>query len=384
MPQHLVLVGGGHSHVGVLRAFARHRPANLAITLVSDRPVSLYSGMLPGHLAGLCPRAALEIPLAPLAAAAGARFVEATATGIDRAGQRLLLAGGEALPYAWLAVNIGITPDLAPIEGAREFACPVKPISRFLESTDAVSAALGQPGGPQSLAVIGGGVAAVELALAFRQVAGRVAGAPVAIAILARSGLVTRLNPRAQALVRAALARHAIRVVEGFDAIRVDGHGVTARDGRSEPAEAIIVATGARAPDWLASLGLPVAADGSLLVGPDLCSPEDERIFATGDCATMQESPREKAGVFAVRQGPVLAENLLRRAAGQALKAYHPQTAYLTLLSTGDGRAIAARGAFFALEGRWVALWKDWLDRRFVRPSVQPATGARADAISDR
>ncbi|MFY8112594.1 MAG: hypothetical protein ACOVOC_00180, partial [Rhabdaerophilum sp.] len=96
------------------------------------------------------------------------------------------------------------------------------------------------------------------------------------------------------------------------------------------------------------------------------------------------ESPREKAGVFAVRQGPVLAENLLRRAAGQALKAYHPQTAYLTLLSTGDGRAIAARGAFLALEGRWVARWKDWLDRRFVRPSVQPATGARGDAISDR
>ncbi|MCZ8181709.1 MAG: FAD-dependent oxidoreductase [Beijerinckiaceae bacterium] len=366
MARHLVLLGGGHSHIGVLRAFVRRRPADTLITLVSERPASPYSGMLPGHLAGFYPREALEIPLAPLAAAAGARFVEARATGIDRARRRLLLADHEALPYDWLAVNIGITPDLAPIEGAREFGFPVKPISRFLDSMDTVCAALARPDGARSLAVIGGGPAAVELALAFRQVAKRVASGPVAITLLVRSGLVPRLNRRAQALVRAALTRHDIRLVEAFDAIRIDPQGATARDGRHEATEAVIVATGARAAGWLATTGLPAAADGSLLVGPDLRSLGDDRLFASGDCATMADSPHEKAGVFAVRQGLVLAENLLRLASGMPLEGYRPQSASLALLSTGDGRAIAARGDWLALEGRWVMRWKDWLDRRFV------------------
>jgi selenide, water dikinase len=92
----------------------------------------------------------------------------------------------------------------------------------------------------------------------------------------------------------------------------------------------------------------------------------DDSIFAAGDCATMTDDPRPRAGVFAVRQGPVLARNLMAAALGKPLETYRPQGDFLTILRSGKGRAIAGRGRFLALEGRWVWRWKDRIDRNFM------------------
>ncbi|MHB2169083.1 FAD-dependent oxidoreductase [Alsobacter sp. R-9] len=353
----IVLVGGGHAHVQVMTALARSPVPGVHLTLVTDRLSTPYSGMLPGHVAGLYDRDAMHIDLDRLAAATGTQLVNAAATGVDLAARTVLLARREPLAYDTLSLDVGITPDLSAIEGADRHAVAVKPISRLLERLEAALADR-----PRSLAVIGGGAAGFELVCALRA---RLGGGP-SIVLLAASLLVPTMNAGVRRRAAAALARLDIGVEHGFRAVAIDAGRVTAADGRSVAADLVLVSTAARAPSWLAASGLPVTSDGSVRIGPTLQVEGHDAVFAVGDCATRMDDPREKAGVYAVRQGPVLAENLSRRARGERLREHHPQRTALAILATGDGRAIAGRGRWFAVEGAWVWRWKDRIDRRFM------------------
>ncbi len=364
----LVLVGGGHTHAQVLRSLSLRPEPGLAVTLVTDRLLTPYSGMLPGHVAGVYRRSEMHIDLERLAAASGAALVASPAVGIDRRTKRLIVAEGPPVPYDTLALNIGVTPDLSGIAGAERHAVPVKPIGAFLARLDALMADAARPDGPRRLVLVGGGAAGVELALALRtRLAGMAdGGRPFWIGLLAGNGVVPTLNAGVQRRARAALERHRIGVIDGFRAVEVNGDGVRAQDGRFIAADAVLVSTAARAPSWLSGTDLKLAPDGSVQTHRTLTAVDDGALFAVGDCAVVAEESRPKAGVFAVRQGPVLAENLRRRVRGETLLSHAAQRDYLAILATGDGRAIAGRGGWFAIEGRWVWRWKDWIDRRFT------------------
>jgi pyridine nucleotide-disulfide oxidoreductase family protein len=372
-PAHdIVLVGGGHTHVQVMREFHLRPEPGARLTLVTDRLLTPYSGMLPGHIAGFYRFGEMHIDLGQLAAATGTRLVEGAASGIDRASKRLFLEDGSSVPYDTLSLNIGIKPDLSGIAGATTHCLAVKPISRFLVQLERFLTEASQPGGPRRIAVIGGGAAGVELAFALRA---RLASAPAPacqITILARSRLVSTLNAGVQARVVKALARHGVTVIDDFHAVEVTADGVRAADGRLAAADAVLVSTAARAPDWLSGTDLPLDADGAVLTGLTLAALDDESVFAAGDCATVRDDPRPRAGVFAVRQAPPLSRNLRNRVRGRPLEAYRAQNAFLAILMTGDGSAIAGRGDYFALEGRAVWRWKDWIDRRFIRLFAPP------------
>jgi selenide,water dikinase len=208
----------------------------------------------------------------------------------------------------------------------------------------------------------------VELALALQTRLGRIADSrrPFWIGVAAGAGLVPQLNAGVRRRVRAALERRHVAVIDGFRAVELNGEGLRAADGRFLAADAVVISTKARAPSWLAGTGLPLAADGSVRTRPTLAAIDDEAVFAAGDCGVVEDDRRPKAGVFAVRQGPPLAENLRRRARGEALRPHRAQREYLAILATGDGSAIAGRGGWLAVEGAWVWRWKDWIDRRFM------------------
>lgn len=365
----LVLVGGGHTHVQVMRALAERPEPGLRVTLISDRLLTPYSGMLPGHVAGFYSFADMHIDLGRLARVTNTALVDQPALGIDRAGKTVRLADGSAVSYDTLSLNIGITPDLSGIAGAERHGIAVKPISSFLSRLDTLLAAAATAEGPRSMVIVGGGAAGVELALALRaRLAGmEAADRPFWISLAASSGVVSTLNERQQALVRAALARHRITVLDRFRAVEISAEGLRAADGRFIKADAVLVSTAARVSSWLSGTGLPVSADGSVLTTPTLSAIDDEAIFAVGDCGVVSDDPRAKAGVFAVRQGPALTENIRRRLRGEPLRPHWPNRAFLTIIATGDGRAIAGRGDRLAVEGRWVWHWKDWIDRRFMR-----------------
>ncbi len=365
----VVLIGGGHTHIQVMTAFGGRPEPGLRLVLISDQTHASYSGMLPGHLAGLYRRDEMLIDLAALAQATGTTLILARATGLDLARRQVLCAGRAPVDYRLVSIDVGITPDLSGIAGADRHGLAVKPIGSFLARCDSLLGAALDEGRPRDVAVVGNGAAGVELAFALAaRLRPRGEVAPAARITLIGSGpVVATLNTGVRRHLHRALDRHGIVRRDGVRIVAVDADAVVTATGERIAADTVLISTRARPPHWLGETGLPLTQDGSVATEPTLLAIGRDDVFAVGDCATILAHPREKAGVFAVRQGPVLARNIRSRWRGEELERHRPQSAYLVILMTGDGRAIAGRGAWLAAEGRFVWWLKDWIDRRFMR-----------------
>lgn len=368
----IVLLGGGHAHVHVLKAFAMKPEAGIRLTLVTRDLETPYSGMLPGVIAGLYTEAEAHIDLLRLSAVTGARLIHAEAVGIDRAQKLVQLAGRPPIAYDLLSIDVGITPALAHIAGAAEHGIAVKPIGSFLGKFAALRERCRAPDGPRRIAVIGGGAGGVELILSVRShllADARAAGLDEGVFFftLATDGeILPTHGPKVRASFRRAFAARGIALHERRRVRAVTSTAIELEGGQTIAADAVLVTTGATAPSWFRGTGLALGEEGFVAVGPTLQARNDPDVFGAGDCAALVETPREKAGVYAVRAGPPLAGNLRRRARGESLKPWRPQKRHLALISVGERYAIASRGAF-KTEGAWVWRWKDWIDRRWMR-----------------
>jgi selenide,water dikinase len=377
----IVLVGGGHAHVHVLAALGRE--ASLRVTLVSDQLKTPYSGMLPGVIAGLYDVDAAHIDLTRLTAASHARLVQARCTGLDRANKRVLCADGTSVPYDILSLDVGSTPTLDTIAGAREHGIAVKPIGTFLQKFDHLRADCRRPDGPRRIVVVGGGAGGVELILSvrtrLRAEAAQEGRDPqrFTFTLVTDGVILSTHNARVRAAFRRIFAGRGIQLLENHRVTTLHAGGIDLVDGRTLPSDATLIVTPAGAPDWFKTTGLALDDKGFLAVGPTLQSLNDAQVFAAGDCAALIETPREKAGVYAVRAGPVLAENLRRLAQGQTPLPWRPQARHLALISTGERYAVGSRG-WLKFEGRWVWTLKDWIDRRWMRQYQEIAEHASA------
>lgn len=364
-PVHILLVGAGHAHVRVLEAFAKTPEPGIRLTLVTPAARTPYSGMLPGYLAGFYTEREMTIDAAGLARAAGAAFRLGKVQGLDPEGRRVEIEGGSELTYDIASLDIGSQPRRA--EDAA--GIPVKPIDRFTETVEVILTDARSKGPDERvhLAVVGAGAAGVELAFALRRrLADELGGRPFTISLLdAEADILMERSKRTRTRLRQSLADKGIGLVLGSEVVSSDESGVTLADGRHVAANALVWATGSSAASWLRGTGLALDDAGFVRVDAHLRSLSHRSLFAAGDIAALPD-PRPKAGVFAVRQGPILADNLRRAARGERLKTYRPQAQWLTLLSTADGRAVADKWGI-SLEGRWVFRWKDWNDKRFVQ-----------------
>ena len=361
----LVLVGGGHSHALALRMLAMRPVAGLRITLVSPASHTPYSGMLPGLVAGHYLFEQAHIDLARLCQWAGVRFIAGEVTGIDPQARRLSLVGRTDIDYDLVSIDIGSQPELDSVPGARAHAVPVKPVAglwqRWQELVQRLAAL--PTGARQRIAVVGGGAGSVELALAM---AHRLAQQPVEIALwCGASEILQGYNAGARKGVMEALTRHGVALTLDARVERVEDQRLQLANGRAAPFDELFWCTGAAAAPWVAASGLPVDERGFLEVTDSLQSVADERVFGAGDIATQRNHPRPKAGVYAVRQGPVLAHNLRAAVLGRPLRQHRPQQRFLSLVSLGDRLAAADRGPF-SVSGKWVWRWKDSIDRKFM------------------
>ncbi len=375
----LVLIGGGHTHALVLRAWGMRPLAGARVTLVNPAPTAPYTGMLPGFVAGHYDRETLDIDLMRLAQFAGARMILGHATGIDRAAGEIAvddrILGSRRVPYDVASIDIGIHSEMTELPGFAEHGAPAKPLDRFAQSW---ADHLAGPERGAAMAVIGGGAAGVELAMAMSHGAG---GAPVTL--IDRGSALRGMGHGAAKALRAALGRHNVAVVEGVAVKAVTATHVVLADGREIPARLVAGATGPRPHGWLADTGLALT-DGYVDVDAELRS-SDPAIFAAGDCAHLTFAPRPKAGVFAVRQAPILHANLRAALGGGRSKEYRPQRDYLKLISTGGKSAVADKFGL-RLSG-WPLWWlKDRIDCKFMRrlaelpimaPDAPPANHAR-------
>ena len=371
----LVLLGGGHAHVHVLRALASAPLTGTEVVLVTPFLRQMYSGMVPGLVAGHYTADQCAIPLAPLAHAAGVRLIEGSAEGLDAAVRRVPLAGGEAIHYDVLSLDTGAVMDRDRLPGAREHGLFVRPIEHFLARLEDLlqRAARRQLG----IAVIGGGAAGVELALALRHRLGQGGLPPTRITLVTGgppplagypAGVIRRMQR--------VLTARGIGIVSDT-CTAVEAAALVLGSGARLPCDAALVATGAEAPAWLAGSGLALDERGFVRTGATLQSLSHPEVFAAGDVATRADAPHAKSGVYAVRAGPPLALNLRGFLNGAELQPHRPQQRTLNLISCGEKRAIAAWGGWSA-QGRWVWWWKDRIDRSFVARYSAPAGAARS------
>lgn len=371
----LVLVGGGHAQIAVLKAFAMKPVPGLRLTIVTSSSRTPYSGMLPGYVEGVWHDEDLHIDLRHLAQAANARIIVATVTGINADLKQIHFDDRPALDFDVLSLNIGGQPNINSIKGAANNTIPVKPIAGFQARFEALFA---QPL-PRKLAVIGGGAAGCELALALITRWIFETGSPPDMTIISQSHkLMPQMAPRAGALVEKKLRVCGAQIILGQAVLSVESEILTLDNQQTVSFDACFLVTQVAAPDWLGASGLQLDKNGFVAVNETLQSVTHPYIFAAGDVASISQTPRPKAGVFAVRAGKILARNLRHYILRKPLARWAPQKHYLALIGTGKKRAIATRGDF-ALSGFLFWHLKCWIDRRFMKkfknlsmPAVSP------------
>jgi selenide,water dikinase len=390
----IVLVGAGHSHVGVLRMFGMDPMPGVRLTLITRQVHTPYSGMLPGMIAGLYDHDQAHIDTGPLTRFAQARLYNSEAVGLDLEARQVICRDRPPVPYDLLSINIGSTPSARQIPGAAEHAIPVKPIDGFIGRFEEARLRVLAANGRARIGVVGGGAGGVELLLSLHRRLTR----DVAAAGFDPSGLTFTLItdsddvlPTFPARMRRRFAEilreRGIRVLVGSkvtevraDAVNVEGCGPIALDE-------VFWTTQAAAAAWLADTGLALDREGFIRVSETLQSVSHPEVFAAGDIASLEGHAPPKSGVYAVRSGPPLAGNLRRVLEGRPLARYKPQREALYLISTGERYALGARNGL-TFEGAWVWKLKDFIDRRFMArfnepPDMKAANPAAVPAIAD-
>ena len=366
MPKSLLLIGGGHSHVEVIRRWGLAPEPDVAVTLISPDRHTPYSGMLPGYIAGHYSHADCHIDLDAVCAQAGVTRIGASVGAVDFAARIARCSHAPDQPFDVLSIDTGSTPVLAPIPGAERHGIAVKPVAQFLEHWAQLREAAGTAPRPLQVVVVGAGAAGVEVVLAMQhRIAGD--GGRATFTLIGDGPTILGVHPRSvQQRFMAILQHQGISVRLDTAVERVAAGSLLLRGGERLAFDEVIWVTGAAAPAWPRASGLQTDAAGFIAVDTHLQSLSHPGVFAAGDIASMQDTPRPKSGVYAVRQGPPLTENLRRALRGEPLVEYHPQARALALISAGDRYAVASYGPF-ALSGAWVWRWKDRIDSAFMR-----------------
>jgi selenide,water dikinase len=382
----IVLIGGGHAHVDVLRSFGMFPIKGARLTLISPEVDTPYSGMLPGLIAGHYTFDEAHIDLAGLARFAGARYIATHVTGIDPERQLIQCADGRPpMAYDVASIDIGSTPVFDPgLELARA-PFPVKPVSKFLTAWADLKSRV-QQNPDLRIAVVGAGAGGVELLLSMQYALATESGAAVGRGP-GRFTLITRdekilatHGDKVRKTLEERLIERGVEIRTSFEAKRFDENGISNGTETIGADEAIWV-TGAAPADWFRETGLALDDRGFIAVNEYLQSTSHPSLFGAGDCVTMIANPRPKSGVFAVRQGPFLSKNLRAVILARALKRYKPQKKFLSLISTGDRSAVASWGNWFQ-KGNWVWRWKDDIDTKFMKKFNElPAMEQIADTI---
>lgn len=360
----LLLAGGGHAHIEVLRRLRPGSGPGGPRLLVNTSRWFVYSGMVPGFVAGHYALDDCRIDLPAACASAGVEFVEGTIVGLDLEARVAALADGRHLRFGTLSLGVGSTPVLDAIDGAVTHAVGVRPLGQLLSRWEAWITAVRTGAVAPGLAVVGGGAGGAEFAMAAA-CALRTMGRPDVGVTLVSDDLIPSHGDGVRRRVARGLTRAGVRLLLGR-VQRIGADRVVCDSGEVVEASLAVCATGAVAPGWLGASGLRTDTAGCVLVGDHLRSVSHPFVFAAGDVATLTPTPVPKAGVFAVRQGPVLARNLAAAVTGAPLMTYDAQRRWLSLISLGERRAVGAYGGL-AWEGAWVWRWKDAIDRRFVR-----------------
>ena len=355
----VVLIGGGHTHALVLNKLKTQSLEGSHVTVINPDSTAPYSGMLPGFVAGHYKREDLDIDLKNLSRKVGATLVVGKAISMDLNRKLVHIDDGTQISYDILSIDVGITSRMISLPGISEHGIPAKPLGDFSVKWDDYRFAVG----PKQVVVIGGGIAGAELAMAMA-FALKASDDESSITLLDRSRILASNSVKTQTCVRNELKRNNVVVMEGVEVVEVNADKVVLSDGSTLSADFVVGAAGATPHSWLSDTGLSLH-EGFVEVNQSLATSQPD-VFAVGDCAHMTFDPRPKAGVYAVRQAPILFKNISQSLAGDSLVRYAPQSDYLKLVSLGGKRAFGEKQGW-SFSGALIWKLKDYIDRSFMR-----------------
>jgi pyridine nucleotide-disulfide oxidoreductase family protein len=370
--KNLVLIGGGHSHAIVLRLFGKKPLPGVSLTLITPDQYTPYSGMLPGHIAGFYNYAQCHIDLQNLTNFAHVKLYLDRVVGLDLKNNKVLCANRPAVDFDLLSIDIGSTPAKLSVSGAAEYTISAKPVKQLLDHWYKLQDnVVINPRKPISIGIVGGGAGGVELALSMSAGLRKLGIENLQMHLFQRTGeLMPNHHLSVRQIMQQVLINQGVELHLGQSVVQVaqieERLEIKCESGLIIECNQVFWVTQASAPDWVKESGIGTDEKGFILVDDNLQSVTHSHIFAAGDIATMINYHLPKAGVFAVRQGKPLYENLRRMVLGKSLQPYKPQKVYLSLISTGEGRALATRGNFTLPPHQLLWHWKDSIDRCFM------------------
>lgn len=354
---HLMLIGGGHAHLPLLRQTRRLLAAGCQVTLISE-PTTWYSGMATGVLGGVYAIGANCIDVAAFCRHVGATFIPGHVQVIDHAAQHVVHEDGTRLHYDVLSIDIGSGTAMATVSGAQDHAIQAKPLVG-LDHARRRCETLIRAGQRCRIVVVGGGMSGGEIALS----AATLVGSRGEVHWCAKHHLAMLPTP-ARARVMALAQQRGVRV-HCVTITAIDQQQVRGADGFVINCDVVLQATGLQPVSLGQRSGLPLSADGAIQITSTLAVTGHANIFAAGDCAHMESQHLPRLGVVAVRQAACLGHNLIAAAWNRPLISYRPQTRWLSIVNLGAGMGLALWGTWW-WRGR-LAWWvKDTIDRRFM------------------
>jgi selenide, water dikinase len=364
--KHLVLIGGGHSHVIVIKQLGMKPLSEISVTLISENTYTPYSGMLPGLIAGHYNFDDCHIDLRKLCQWAGIRFICSTVKRLDPEEKKIICHQYPSLSYDLLSINTGSQPRLHTINGALQYGHAVKPVKDFLSQWQQWLKSSATTSKTNQILMVGGGAAGVEVLLAMHYHIHSTSNIRSNFTLICSDkNILSTHNKRVQDFFLQHLNRLGVKIITNQKVTAITAHQVLLTDSQTLDADFVTLAIDAGAQSWLTESGVQCDNKGFIQVDKYLRSISHPDIFAVGDSAAFTPSPLPKAGVYAVRQGPILTRNLIATLKKHALRPFKPQHRFLSLLATGKRHAVASRGPLFAT-GKWVWYWKNHIDRKFM------------------
>lgn len=338
----------------------------LEITLISEDTYTPYSGMLPGLIAGHYSFDDCHINLRQLCQWAGIRFLCGTVEQLDCKEKKIICHHLSPISYDLLSINTGSRPRQQTIDGALQYGCAVKPINTFLSQWRQWLISAMATNRIHQIIMIGGGAAGIEVILAMHYHIYNTSNIRAAFTLITSDrNILSAHNKCVQNFFIRHLNQLGITIITNQKVTAITPHELLLTDGQSLAVDFAALAIDAGAQPWLVESGLQCDSKGFIQVDKFLRSISHPDIFAVGDNAAFTPSPLPKAGVYAVRQGPVLTNNLIATLQRKPLRPFKPQHRFLSILTTGGRHAVASRGLFFAA-GKWVWFWKNHIDRKFM------------------
>lgn len=364
MGKRLILVGGGHAHMVTLANLQGFVEKGHSVIVVGPSEYHYYSGMGPGMLSMVYRPEEIRFATRHVVEKQGGTFICDKAVRVDPAKRLLFLESGDSLPYDVISFNAGSFVPNSPVSRPSDDIFSVKPIERLQEAQARLLELLDKQ--PITVGIVGGGPSSAEVSGNIWRLAKDHGMYRPKIKIFAGKRFMGRFPEKVRTLVKRSLQRRGIEIITDGYVKTVSTGAVELDNGSRIDADVIFLALGVKPSRIFAESGLPIGADGGLLVNQFLQSPQYPEIFGGGDCISYAPQALDKVGVYAVRQNPILCHNLMATLEGEPLKSFDPGGDYLLIFNLGDGTGVLRKG-WFTLDGRIAFAVKDWIDRRFIK-----------------